>query len=168
MNSRVVPIALCAIMCAICNRAIAETPSISNTAQPPKKHAAYLGVLGKGGQYTVGYQFRWEKWFALGVAGSHFRIDFETLTTVNPYVLVYPYVAGNHALFVDLGPVFFRHHTKSPVPLLEDKTSFRIGTEISAGYEYNKGRFFVRPYLMVLGSVSVSLWGGVDLGVRWD
>lgn len=131
------------------------------------QHSVYLGLLGKGGMYSLGYQYHWRARFALGVAVSAFRIDFETLMTVVPYLFWTPIERGNHALFFDMGTVLSRHDSESPAKRLPDAINYGVGAELSLGYQYLAGRFVVRPYVMAQYTRCASGWVGIDLGVRF-
>ena len=160
-------VALCARV-ADADVAQGNVPLVSGHTESPPPHQAYVSLLGKGGLYALGYQYRWEDWFSVGVATSYMRVDYESLAVVTPYFLTYPYVAGAHALFVDTGPMFYRFHSEAPVALVSDETSYHLGVEISAGYEFTKDWFFVRPYFMVIGSKSTTFYGGIDIGVSFQ
>ncbi len=144
-----------------------NVPSVFGHTESPPAHQAYVSLLGKGGLYALGYQYRWEDWFSIGAAVSYMRVDYESLAVVTPYFLAYPYVVGAHALFVDTGPMLYRFHSEAPVALLDDETSYHLGVEISAGYEFTKDWFFVRPYFMALGAKSATFYGGIDIGVSF-
>ena len=140
--------------------------SEANAAEARVEHAVYAEVLGKAGPWGLGYELSLSPRFAVGVAASYVILDDQRVTTVAPYLgAVLAGTGGRHRWFVQGGPEFVRVHTPSPVPEWDGATTSGIGVELSSGYEYRRGPFFLRGYAMVsAGRGGVAPWAGTTVG----
>jgi hypothetical protein len=128
------------------------------------RQALYLGALGKGGLWGLGYESLLSERWAAGAAGSYYMLDGKRFLTLSPYLALYPVVAGAHRGVLQAGPQLLRESTMSPVPEWQGTRSTRLGSQLSAGYEYRE-RWLFRAYGMVsAGSEGIAPWLGIDLG----
>jgi hypothetical protein len=127
------------------------------------RHAIYIDVLGKAGLWGVGYDWQFWHRFAVGAAASYYSFDGDHVTTLAPYVAVYPLERGHHRGFVQLGPTAVRRTTPSPVPEWNGMTTTRIDAELCAGYEYRNG-VLVRVYAMASEGDHLAPWLGASFG----
>lgn len=127
------------------------------------RHAIYVDLLGRGGLWGVGYDYRPRRWFAIGAAASYYSFDGDRFTTLAPYAALYPLAGRHHAAFVQLGPSAVRRTTPSPVPEWNGMTTTRIGAALCAGYEYRRGVLF-RAYAMASQGDHLVPWLGLSVG----
>ena len=74
-------------------------------------------MLGKAGEYGIGYEIGVARQLALGVAGSFAVVRGEQIATAAPYVHVTALARHDHALFAELGAVIA--HTRVPSPVAD-------------------------------------------------
>jgi hypothetical protein len=129
----------------------------------PRRHAIYLELLGKAGLWGAGYDWQVHRRIAIGAAGSYYSFDGDRVTTLAPYVAVYPIDRGHHRGFVQLGPTLERRVTPSPVPEWNGLATNRLDAELSAGYEYRNG-ILVRVYAMASQGDHLVPWLGASFG----
>jgi hypothetical protein len=145
--------------------ASATAPSAAPTSSastPERHHAIYVDLLGKGGLWGVGYDYRTHR-LALGATVSYYSYDGDRITTIAPYLAAYPLSRGHHSAFVQAGPELVRRFTPSPVPEWMGLAQTHWNAEASVGYEY-RARLLVRAYVMVQKGDHVVPWLGASLG----
>lgn len=134
------------------------------SAPVERPHAVYLELLGKGGLWGFGYDYRVNGWLGAGLTGSFSVVDGQRVLGLSPYLAAYPLGSGRHRGFLHLGPQLFHVSTPSPVPEWTGTSSTGLGAEASAGYEYRDG-ILVRVYAMAAaGKDGVAPWLGVSIG----
>jgi len=127
-------------------------------------HALYVELLGKGGLWGVGYDYRLWPSVAIGVAASAQGIGGQRSLSLSPYLTAYPLAAQRHNWFVQAGPQVMHLQIRSPVPGWSGVTSTRVGLEVSTGYEY-RTQWLFRVYGMVaIGAGGVAPWVGLSVG----
>lgn len=131
---------------------------------PARRHAIYAELLGKGGLFGIGYDYQVEPWLAVGTAISYVVLDGQHVGTWSPYFGLYLLGRKRHRLYVHVGPQFVYLRTPSSVPEWPARSSFDLGGELTAGYEY-RGPLLVRAALLgVAGKGGVVPWLGLSLG----
>ena len=130
----------------------------------PRRHAAYLELLGKGGLWGIGYDYQAWTRIALGGTGSISVMDGEQVTSLSPYATFYAVGRRRHRLFLQLGPQLVRVERSSPVPEWPGMSSTGLGGQLSMGYEL-RTRFLLRAFVMgAVGKGGAAPWLGVSLG----
>jgi hypothetical protein len=130
-----------------------------------RRHALSIELFGRGGLWGVGYDYLVNPRLALGATASFFAVDGERVTTLSPYVGVYPLGGRHHRWFVQGGPRLVRLVRPSPVPEWPGMSTTGVGGALASGYEY-RGRLLVRAFGMATaGKGGVRPWLGVSLGV---
>ena len=146
------------------------TPTLTTTtsnATPvaPQHHFVFVELLGKGGLWGVGYEWR-TRHFSVGAVGSYYMLGGDQFLTFSPYVGVVP-VAGDHlSWFVHLGPQVVRRSTASPGPEWNGMTSTGFAAEVSTGLEYRWTKLSIRGY--ALAAVGSHFAPGVGLSLGWS
>ncbi|HEY4240940.1 MAG TPA: hypothetical protein VGM88_14050 [Kofleriaceae bacterium] len=149
-------------MCAVA-AADPDLTKSASTTPTDHPHAIYLDVLGRAGLYGVGYDFRFKKRFAIGAAVSYYHADGDHLTTVAPYVAVYPLLLGRHSLFVQAGATGIHRFTPSPVPEWMGYSQMNYSAEAAVGWEF-RGPVLVRVYGMMSQGDHLIPWFGASFG----
>jgi hypothetical protein len=163
-------VALCALVLALAaSAASAQELSLELRRRP---HTIYGELLGKGGLWGVGYDYRFGGFaggrFGLGGTLSAVVLEGQRVYTVSPYVAFALVERGRHGWFASAGPQLVRVVTPSPVPEWDGTSSTGVGAQLSSGWEYRGRRLVVRSYLMAtLGKGGFAPWLGVDLGWRF-
>lgn len=142
-------------------------PDVTAVAAPAAepRHAIYVELLGKGGVWGAGYEYRITNRFAVGTVGSYYVLGGDRYLTLAPYVAAYPVLRGAHRWFVHAGPQLVRRSTPSPVPEWDGMSTTAFAAEASSGYEYQRG-VLVRVYAMA--SLGDRLLPGVGLSLGWS
>jgi hypothetical protein len=142
------------------------TATETASADPDRNHAIYAELLGKGGLWGLGYDYRLDGRFSLGGVASFFVLESQRVATVSPYVGILIGHRGPHAWFAHAGPQLSRSWAPSPVPEWSGEVENGIGGELSSGYEY-RARFLTRVFGQgVVGEGGIVPWLGVSLG--WE
>jgi hypothetical protein len=143
---------------------ICALASTSARAEEPERHAVYLELLGKNGLWGVGYDGQWTPWLAVGISGSYSITDDTRISSLSPYVSLFPWRRGHHRWFVHAGPQLVRTTVPSPVPEWDGDRSTGFGAELCSGYEY-RNHVLVRIYAMgAVGSGGATPWVGATFG----
>lgn len=130
----------------------------------PRRHAAYLEILGKGGLWGVGYDYQARDWLGFGAVASFYVLDGQRVSSLSPYVALHPLGRGRHRWFVHAGPQLVRVSTPSPVPEWAGTSTTGVGAELCTGYEY-RGRVLWRVFVMgAVGSGGATPWLGASIG----
>jgi hypothetical protein len=131
---------------------------------PPRRHAVYLEVLGKGGLWGAGYDVHLSRRFACGATLSFYVLDHERVTSLSPYLAAILAGGARHRWFAHAGPAFVHVATPSPVPEWPGTSRSGLGAELSSGYEY-RDRLLVRVFGMAtVGRGGAAPWLGASLG----
>ncbi|CAN5681277.1 hypothetical protein BH11MYX1_BH11MYX1_08130 [soil metagenome] len=112
-------------------------------AEEPK-HVVYAEVLGKAGEYGLGYEHAIAPRLSLGVAGSYALIRDQQLVTIAPYLHLTLASRHAHSVFAEVGAAFVHSHVPSPVANWDGMTDDGGGGFISLGYQHTTQRFVVR------------------------
>jgi hypothetical protein len=125
----------------------------------------FLELLGKGGLWGAGYEWRTGR-FSVGGVGSYYVLGGDRFTTLSPYVGVVP-VAGDHlSWFVHLGPQLVHRSTPSPGPEWKGMTTTGFDAELSTGVEYRWSQLSIRGY--ALAAVGSHFAPGVGVSIGWS
>jgi hypothetical protein len=127
--------------------AILAIAASTATAQPAHEHLPYLELLGKGGLWGAGYEYRIGRWSAGGVL-SYYRLDGDRFTNVSPYVGFDPVLGDRAKWFVHVGPQLLRRTTPSPGPEWSGMSSTGFALEASSGIDVRIGNVHLRSYVM--------------------
>ncbi len=131
---------------------------------PPRRHAAYVELLGKGSLWGAGYDYQVSRWLAFGAVASFFVVRGEQIVSFSPYLGGYPLGHGRHRLFAQTGPLVVHKETPSPVPEWPGTSDTGVAAELSLGYEY-RGPILLRGYGMLsAGKGGVYPWLGLSVG----
>ena len=137
------------------------------TAPEPARHALYLEVLGKGGLWGLGYDYRITKRLRVGAVASLTMLDGDRLLSFTPYLAASLVTRGHHSWYVDGGPQLVDYTAPSTVPEWHGTGSTGIGFEVSTGYEY-RNHVLVRVFGMATaGAHGVAPWLGASFGWSW-
>src|SRR5262245_59028786 len=120
--------------------------SASASAEPPRRHAVYVELLGKGGLWGVGYDVQLGR-LGVGAAASAYVVDGQRVLSLSPYLAAYPLGGARHRWFVHLGPQLVHQSTPSPYPEWPGSSSTGLGVEVSSGYEL-RHRVLLRLFVM--------------------
>jgi hypothetical protein len=132
-------------------------------AEPDRAHTVYIDVLGKGGLWGLGYEWRHHPRLALGAVASLYQLAGDRYTTFSPYVAAYPILAGHHGWFLQVGPQVVHRATPSPGPEWAGMSSTGYAGELSTGYEH-RSELVIRVYAMVSAGDRVVPWLGASIG----
>lgn len=136
-------------------------------AEPTHRHTAYVDVLGKGGLYSVGYDYSLTRRLQLGAAVSAYSLDDERVLTVSPYLGVRIIGGHRHSWFTQVGPRLANQSVRSPAMRWNGPSRTGVAGQLSSGYEYRR-RVVLRVYAMtVAGSGGVVPWAGTSVGVAF-
>lgn len=145
----------------------APAVSVAATAQnQARRNALYIDLLGKGGAWGLGYEWRARPWLTLGAVGSYYQLHGDGFASFSPYVGLYPITRGHHSWFTQLGPQILHHTTSSPGPEWQGMSTTGFTAELSSGYEY-RSKLLVRVYGMVTAGDRVAPWFGASIGWTW-
>ncbi len=137
------------------------------TAADEPKQVVYAEVLGKAGEYGVGYEHSIAPRLSLGVAGSYALIRDQQLVTIAPYIHIRIASRNEHSLFAEVGAVFVHSHVPSPVANWDGMTDDGGGGLLSLGYQHTTPRFVVRATVSAMvGEGGVGPAIGLTIGVR--
>jgi hypothetical protein len=141
---------------------------------PRRAHTIYGEVLGKGGLWGVGYDYRPGlapiDRFGVGVAASYNLLDGQRVLTLSPYLSFVVLERGRHAWFVQAGPHIVRVDTPSPVPEWDGTSSSGVGAQLTSGWEMHGDAgsghtWIVRAFAVgTLGRGRFAPWAGADFG----
>lgn len=131
------------------------------------RHLVYGELLGKAGEYGVGYELAFAPRLALGVAGSFAVIRGQEIATAAPYLHVTALARHAHALFGEAGAVIAHSRIPSPVNDWMGMSNTGSGGFASLGYEHARHHLVLR----VAGSAIVGAGGvapavGFTIGFR--
>jgi hypothetical protein len=127
-------------------------------------HAIYLELFGKGGLYTLGYDYAFTDRLAAGAGGSYLPVEGERVFTLAPYLNVYPAVGPWGSFLAQVGLEIVHIAVPSEVPGWSGTSSSGVAGQISLGYEYRHG-ILVRVLLTgVIGKGGFRPWAGIGLG----
>jgi hypothetical protein len=134
------------------------------TGRARRPHALYVELMGKGGLYSVGYDYALLPWLAAGSSLSYLQIDGQHIVTLSPYVNLYPVGGAVDALLLQLGPQLVHLSLESEVEGWAGAKATGLGGQVSLGYEYRR-RFLLRAVAtLTFGQHGVAPWVGVSLG----
>ena len=137
--------------------------AISGSAEPAR-HAVYLDLLGKGGLWGLGYDYRLNPLFAVGGTLSFSLADAQAVFSASPYFAAYPIANARHGWFVHAGPQLIHSRIGSPVPEWQGSTSTRLGAQLSTGYELRARALFRAYGMLAVGAGGAAPWMGFSVG----
>jgi hypothetical protein len=151
-------------------RGVAEptvTASAASAASAPTSshHAVFVELLGKGGLWGAGYEYRAGR-FAVGGVASYYELGGDRFTTLAPYVGVDVVAGARAAWFVHVGPQVVRRATPSPGPEWMGMTSTGLAAEASSGVEVRWTQLRLRGYALL--AVGAHVAPGVGLSLGWS
>jgi hypothetical protein len=151
---------------AVAGAEAAATLATSDKPAPPVPHQlAYLELLGKGGMWGVGYEWRTRR-FSVGGVGSYYMLGGDRYMTLSPYVGFVP-ASGDHvSWFMHLGPQLVHRSTPSPGPEWQGMTTTGFAVELSSGVEYRFTQLSVRGY--ALASYGSHFAPGIGANIGWS
>ncbi|MFT3696300.1 MAG: hypothetical protein QM831_24380 [Kofleriaceae bacterium] len=127
----------------------------------------YGELLGKAGEYGVGYEHPITQRLALGTAASFAMIRGERITTATPYVHATLLQRDRQGMFVELGYVLAHSEIVSPVADWSGMSTTGGGGFGSLGYEYQTKRLVLRgSFSGVVGRHGVAPTIGLLVGVK--
>ena len=148
----------------ICGVLGARTAAADDGADGP--HLLYAELLGKGGLYGVGYEYRFAPRLAVGGAGSIAIVRGQRIETIVPYLHA-TLLGRRDALFGELGGVVEHSVIASRVPDWDGASKTGSGGFASLGYEHARHRHVIRASAsLVAGAGGVSPWLGFAIGAR--
>ena len=127
-------------------------------------HAFYVELLGKGGLYTLGYDYAFTDRLAAGAGGSYFVVEGEQVLTVAPYLNIYPFAGKWGSFVVQLGLEFVHVAVPSAVRGWSGTDSSGVAEQVSLGYEYRHGFLFRFLLTGVIGRGGFRPWMGIGVG----
>ena len=140
---------------------------IAHADDGDSRHLFYGELLGKAGEYGVGYELTITPRLALGAAASFAVIRDQQITTVVPYVHGTLLARGHHALFTELGPVLTHSKIPSPVADWNGMSSTGGGGFASLGYEHRARHLVIRAAgSAVVGQGGLAPALGLAIGFR--
>lgn len=161
------PVAAADPATAVSATAVSANAVSAEAVTPPSEshHVVFLEVLGKGGLWGAGYEWRGRR-FVVGGVGSYYQLGGDRFTTVSPYIGA-SLLGGPHASwFVHVGPQLVRRTTPSPGPEWMGLTTTGLDAELSTGIESTIGKLHLRAYAMA--EVGAHVAGGVGAGIGWS
>jgi hypothetical protein len=133
----------------------------------PGRHLVYGELLGKAGEYGIGYELAIPHRLALGVAASFAVVRDEQIATVAPYLHATAIARGPHALFGELGAIVAHTHVPSPVADWTGMSATGGGGFASLGYEHASRHLVLRVAgSAILGEGGLAPAIGFAVGVR--
>lgn len=137
---------------------------VPEPARTEPAHAVYAEVLGKGGLWGLGYDYRLRRRITLGVVASGYSLDGQRVVSLCPYLGAYLARGGPHSWFLDAGPQGVYTWTSSPVPEWDGDSAVGLGAGVSTGYEY-RARILLRLFAQgVVGKGGALPWLGAGVG----
>ena len=127
----------------------------------------YGELLGKAGEYGVGYEHAITERLALGGAGSFAILRGQQITTIAPYVHADLLKRGANGMFVELGAVLAHSRVPSPVMDWSGASDTGGGGFVSLGYQRTEHWLVMRvaaSAVVGLGGVAPAI--GFAFGVK--
>lgn len=127
--------------------------------------AIVLELFGKGGLYSVGYDYAIRRWVGAGGAFSYLRLDGQELISLHPYVNLYPVAGAHSALLLQVGAQIAHAFIPADRELgWAGASATDLSAQLSVGYEY-RARLLLRVlFTSTIGKNGYSPWGGLSLG----
>ena len=140
---------------------------VARADDPVSPHLFYGELLGKAGEYGVGYELTITPRLAVGAAGSFAVIRGQQIATIAPYVHGTVLSRGHHAMFVELGPVLTHSKIPSPVADWNGMSATGGGGFGSVGYEHATRHLVMRATgSAVVGEGGLAPALGFSIGFR--
>jgi hypothetical protein len=117
---------------------------IAAATEVPSRHLIYAEVLGKGGEYGLGYESTLMPWLSIGAAASFAVIRDQQLFTIAPYLHATLVRRRAHALYTELGAVLAHSRIASPVADWSGMSDTGSGGFASLGYEHATAHLVLR------------------------
>jgi hypothetical protein len=137
------------------------------TIDTPSRHLVYFELLGKGGEYGIGYEYRLMPWLAVGAAASFAVLGDQQIATVAPYVHVTVLRYNHHALYTELGAILAHTRIPSPVSDWKGMSDTGSGGFLSLGYEHTSKHVVIRASASVVaGEGGLGPMVGLSIGAR--
>jgi hypothetical protein len=127
----------------------------------------YGELLGKAGQYGVGYEHQITEKLSLGGAGSVAILRGQQIVTATPYVHANLVERGANGIFLELGAVIAYSRIPSPVMNWSGTSETGGGGFLSLGYQRTEHWLVMRAALSaVVGEGGVAPAVGFAFGVK--
>ena len=131
------------------------------------RHLFYGELLGKAGEYGVGYELALSPRLALGAAGSFAGVRDQRLATFAPYLHLTLLAHHTHALFAELGAVVTHSKVPSPVSSWDGMTATGGGGFASIGYQHATRHLVMRATgSAIVGEGGIGPAVGFTIGIR--
>lgn len=146
------------------SRAEAETADARETA---RHHTVYVDLLGKHGLWGLNFERRVRGPWLIGIGGSSWTAGSRHTSTGVIYAGAVTPAWGSHSLFTHIGPLVV-HEREPSFAELPSLSRTRLGAQLSAGYQWSPGKFFLRGYTVLsVGKGGVAPWLGTSVGVSF-
>ena len=146
-----------------------EARSVGPTAssEPVSRHLVYVELLGKGGEYGVGYELTITPRLAIGGAGSFAKVQDEQIVTGAAYLHAMILERRAHSLYAEIGGIVA--HSRIPSPVSDWQGMSKTGTAgfLSIGYQHASRHLVLRgSFSAVEGLGGLAPMAGLSVGVR--
>lgn len=136
-------------------------------ADDGSRHLVYGELLGKAGEYGVGYELALSPHLALGAAGSFAVVRDQQLATFAPYLHLTLLAHHTHALFAELGAVVTHSRVPSPVSNWQGMSDTGGGGFASIGYQHATRHLVLRATgSAIVGEGGIGPALGFTIGLR--
>jgi len=137
------------------------------TSEPQSRHLVYVELLGKGGLYSVGYEYAIAPWLGFGGAASYAELRDQQLFTASSYLHVSVLRGRRHAMFSEVGAIFAHSRVPSPVMNWDGVSDSGGGGFLSLGWEYHRKHLVLRTSgALAVGEGGVAPMLGFAIGAR--
>ena len=134
---------------------------------PARADVIYGELLGKAGEYGVGYEHPITQRLALGGAGSIAILRGQQIFTIAPYVHAKLLARGANGMFLELGAILAHSRIPSPVMNWSGASDTGGGGFVSLGYERTQRWLVMRAALSaVVGEGGLAPAIGFAFGVK--
>lgn len=141
--------------------------AIREVADPPSRHLVVAELLGKGGYYSLGYEYAIAPWLGVGGALSFTEHRDQQVFTASPYLHFTVLSGARHALFSEVGAIFAHARIASPVMGWDGVSDSGGGGFASLGWEYRRRHVVVRTSgAIAVGEGGVAPMLGFAIGAR--
>ncbi|MDB4956908.1 MAG: hypothetical protein JWO36_4477 [Myxococcales bacterium] len=134
---------------------------------PASRHLVYFELLGKAGEYGVGYEYTLMPWLAVGGAASFAVVGDQQIATGAPYIHLTPLRHHDHAMYFELGAILAHSRIPSPVSDWKGMSNTGSGGFLSLGYEHTSRHLVFRASgSAVAGAGGLGPMVGISIGAR--
>lgn len=137
------------------------------TADPPSRHLVVAELLGKGGFYSLGYEYTIAPWLSAGGALSFSEHREQQVFTASPYLHLTLLAGDRHALFSEVGAILAHSRIPSPVMGWGGVADTGGGGFASLGWEYRRRHVVLRTSgALAVGEGGAAPMLGFAIGAR--